>query len=491
MSTKINVRSPFYLNLSAPTVPTPEFTCSTAFPRGLDDTGFSVDNQGIITVPSPTYGQFESLSSSDSGFSNNKYATVSTDTTRTITARTRIPVGFSNTSSIHKDCILTTIQPGTSSSVVEPTVCAGGPTTSGSISAVALDTGGNSTTIDLSSKFSGETTYAVNNPNPSLISTSISGSNLIISSNTIGGTATIYAIGRDGSYPTTCEAVQSISVTISLPAGSPAFDCNTSPLTGGGIAADGTLTNPSTIADITASTPSTSANTTGSARDVTITFTLTVPAGYSNAGASITCPKTFSQQAQSVTPTFTCDLAELTGQSISTNGAVYVGSALRGTITDFTPVSFPTVTSNTSRSVDFTVQIPSEYTNAGGTITCTKPTIVQPATVDPCGLNEFYITSVGRSSVGGFCDAAYGTPRLIKSTASTLAGQLGAQICEGGTPYDGRDLFWGILTGFVVSAVGLGADKYYAVRINSSGIVTKLRLHTCDTGGSGSGSVLL
>ena len=490
MSTKINVRSPFYLNLSAPTVPTPEFTCSTAFPRGLDDTGFSVDDQGIITVPSPTYGVFESLSSSDSGFSNNKYATVSTDTTRTITARTRIPVGFSNTADIFKDCVLTTIQPGTSSSVVQPTVCAGGPTNSGSISAVALNTGGASTTIDLSSKFSGETTYAINNPNPVLVSTALSGSTLTISSNTTAGSVTLYAIGRDNSYPTTCEAVQSIAVTISLlnPA---AFDCNTSPLTGGGIAADGTLTNPSTTATITSTTPATSANTTGSARNVTITFALTVPAGYSNAGASINCPKTFSQQAQSVTPTFTCDLAELTGQSISTNGAVYVGSALRGTITDFTPVSFPTVTSNTSRSVDFTIQIPSGYTNAGGTITCTKGTIIQPATVNPCGTNEFYITSVGRSSVGGFCDAAYGTPRLIKSTASTLAGQLGAQICDGGTPYNGRVLFWGILSGFVVSAVGLGADKYYAVRINSSGIVTDLRLHTCDTGGSGTGSVLL
>ena len=55
MSTKINVRSPFYLNLTAPTVPVPEFTCSTAFPNGLDNSGFAVDNQGIITSPNPTF----------------------------------------------------------------------------------------------------------------------------------------------------------------------------------------------------------------------------------------------------------------------------------------------------------------------------------------------------------------------------------------------------------------------------------------------------
>ena len=30
MSTKINVRSPFYLNLTEPTAPTPLFTCDVA-----------------------------------------------------------------------------------------------------------------------------------------------------------------------------------------------------------------------------------------------------------------------------------------------------------------------------------------------------------------------------------------------------------------------------------------------------------------------------
>jgi hypothetical protein len=106
-------------------------------------------------------------------------------------------------------------------------------------------------------------------------------------------------------------------------------------------------------------------------------------------------------------------------------------------------------------------------------------------------LHEFYITSVGKNAIGDFCDASYGSPRLITSTASTIAGQLGAQICDGGTPFDGRGQFWGIFSAYVVSAIGLGADKFYAVQISSSGIVQKVRLHTCDTGGSGSGSVVL
>ena len=46
MSTKINVRSPFYLHLDEPTVPLPEYNCSVA-----NLTGFSIDNQGVITLP--------------------------------------------------------------------------------------------------------------------------------------------------------------------------------------------------------------------------------------------------------------------------------------------------------------------------------------------------------------------------------------------------------------------------------------------------------
>jgi hypothetical protein len=489
MSTKINVRSPFYLNLSAPTVPTPEFTCSTAFPRGLDDTGFAVDNQGIITDPNPDFGVFVSLTSTDSGFSNNKYATVSTDTTRTITARTRIPSGFSNTSDVFKDCVLTAIQPGVTSSVVQPTVCSGGPATSGSISAVALDTGGNSTSIDLSSYFTGETTYAISNPNSTLVSTALSGSTLTISSNTLGGSVTLYAIGRDGSYPTTCEAVQSISVTISLPAGSPAYDCDTSPLTGGGIAADGTLTNPTTTGTITGTSPSTSANSTGSPRDVTITFTITVPVGYSNAGASITCPKTFSQPAQNVDPTLDCTIANLTGQSISKNGSINKGNISVGTIASFSPIGFDPVTSDTSRTITFTITIPSGYASAGSTITCQK-TLVQPASVGDCGLNEFYLSSA-RQQTTDFCDATYSTSFLITSNASSIPDLMGDKICRNGVPFDGRGLYYGVLPGYITSGVGVGVGNFYVIQIDTTGIVLSVEIHSCKSGGGGTGSIIL
>ena len=491
MSTKINVRSPFYLNLTQPTVPVPEFTCSTAFPNGLDNSGFAVDNQGIITSPNPAFGNFESLTSTDSGFANNKYATVTTDTTRTVTARTRIPAGFTNTSDVYKDCVLTTIQPGTSSSVVEPVVCTGGPTTSGSISLVALDSGGGSTTIDLSSYFNNETTYGVNNPNPVLVSTSISGSNLIISSNNIGGSVTIYAIAKDASYPTTCEAVQSISITISLPAGAPNYDCNTSPLSGGGIAADGTLTLPTTTGTIQTPYPSTSANNTGSDRTITLSFDITVPDGYPNAAATIVCDKDFVQPSVGVDPDFSCSIAALTGQSISKNGSIFIGSATVGTVKSFTTPSWlgTTVQTDTSRVVEFQVEIPSGYANAGTLINCSK-TLTQPATVGDCGLNGFFISG-GKELIGDFCDRTFATTMAITSTASSISGLMGTKICRSGNPFDGRSLRYAVSLFSTSSGAGVGVGDFYIIQIDGNGTVLSVEIHNCKSGGDGQGSQIL
>jgi hypothetical protein len=502
MSTKINVRSPFYLNLSAPTVPTPEFLCSTAFPRGLDDTGFAVDNQGIITNPNPDFGVFVSLTSTDSGFSNNKYATVSTDTTRTITARTRIPAGFSNATDVHKDCELTAIQPGVTSSVVQPTVCSGGPATSGSISAVALDTGGNSTSIDLSTKFTGETTYAISNPNPTLVSTALSGSTLTISSNTLGGSVTLYAIGRDGSYPTTCEAVQSISVTISLPAGSPAYDCNTSPLTGGGIAQNGTITRPSTTGVILGvatsnggsllSPETVSANTGSTSQNVTLYFRIQVPPGYSNAGATLSpdCSVTFSQ-AGTALEDFSCTRAGLTKQSISKNGSINKGLTAEGTIVSFDPIGFDPVTTDTTRTVNFTIQIPSGYNNAGSNLPSPCPrTIVQPATAGQCGSNGYFISG-GKQLPGDFCDGTFATTMAITSTGSSISGLMGTKICRNGTPFDGQSLRYAVNLFSTSSGAGVGVGDFYIIQIDGNGTVLSVEIHSCKSGGAGQGSQIL
>ena len=495
MSTKINVRSPFYLHLTEPQVPLPLYDCNIAFPTP-SSSGFAVDNQGVVTLPTPDYGTVYSYTSTAGDFTNGKFATVTSDTVRIVTFTLTIPIGFSNTSDLYYTCSLTTTQAGTTTSTVQ-TPCTPSVTTSGSISSQTLDSGGSSVDIDLSGYFTGETTYAVSNNDPLLVTTALSGSTLTISSNAIAGSTTIYALGRDASYPTTCEAVQPISVTVS--AVGVDFDCSPSPLSGGSIAADGTITRPQSTATIQGvsltnggallSPEQVSANTGSSSQDVTLWFKLTAPLGYDNAGATVWCSSTLTQ-AGTAALTFTCSLAALTGQKVARDGSISLGSAALGTVKSFTPPNppFGEVTTDTSRVVEFQVEIPSGYANAGSTIDCSK-TLTQPATVSICGSNQFYL-STGKNRVTDFCDATYATSKLITSTASTITGLMGSQICSNGSAFNGKGLYYAVRTGYIQSAAGIGVGDYYVVQIDSAGIVLSVEIGNCQ-GGGGSGATIV
>ena len=143
MSTKINVRSPFYLNLTEPVAPTPLFQCGTA-----DIQNLTIDQQGQINQPTTALGTVLSITSSDSDFSNDKFATVTTATDRDLTVRVSIPALYSNSADGYIDCDKTVEQPAlivTQPTPSDPPVtCSGGPTTNGSIPAVSIDSGGDS-----------------------------------------------------------------------------------------------------------------------------------------------------------------------------------------------------------------------------------------------------------------------------------------------------------------------------------------------------------
>tara|TARA_B110000285_G_scaffold203670_1_gene240004 strand:+ start:26235 stop:27746 length:1512 start_codon:yes stop_codon:yes gene_type:complete len=497
MSTKINVRSPFYLNVTKPVLPLPEYTCGKAFPRGLNDTGFAVDNAGIVTEPTPQYGLYISFTCTASDFSNGKFATVTSDTVRTITAKMRIPINFSNTDDVFKECDITAIQPGVTASVVQPAVCSGGPTNNGSISAVSLNSGGTSTTINLSTKFNNATTYAISNSNPTLVSTSISGSNLIISSNAIGGSVTLYAIGRDASYPATCEAVQAISTTISLPAGSPDYTCNTAPLTGGGIAANGVITRPTTTGTILGvstsqggallSPETTTPNGGASAQSITLYFKISAPPGYPNGGQVLPafCPATFSQPGTALQD-FSCSKAGLTGQSINDNGSINAGSAGEGTIVDWSPKKFAPVTSDTSRTVSFTVEIPNGYNNAGSNLSPACPlSLLQPASVPTCPGTNTYFLSAGKQLGGDFCDNTYSTATPVDSTGVSINELMGTKLCKGGNPFNGKGLRYGVTTFATDAGAGVGVGDFKIVQVDSNGTVLSVEIGNCRSGGNG------
>lgn len=484
MSTKINVRSPFYLNISEPTAPAPSFDCTVANLQG-----FSIDNQGIITNPTAAVGSVFSATSTDGDFANNKFAVETSDTSRTVLYTITIPAGFSNSADLYFVCSQTFLQPGTSGTGG----CSGGPALSGTIPAQTLNIGGASVDVDLSGFFTGETSYRINKLDPFLINTTLIGSVVTLSANQIAGTHILHAEAFDNSYPTTCAAVQPISVTVN--ASGQTWSC-TSPidpaLQGGSIAQDGTITNPQSnaiiagisLSDGGALITSVSANTNAAAQDVTLFFKMTVPAGYDNAGATIFCQKVLSQ-AGTTLPTFTCAIASITGQQISINGAVNLGTAKEGTVMSYTQPSTPfgTVSVITSRTIVFQVLIPSGYNGANGTATidCSR-TIFQPPTTSICGSLQL-LRSVGRDDPDDFCIGSYITGTIIKSTASSLSGTgvVGAQICENDNAFAGGNKFYAVFTTSV--SVGTNQGDFIIYQIDNQGIVLQVVSKNCDTTG--------
>ena len=472
MATKINVRSPFYINITEPSVPTPTFTCGIA-----DIQNLTIDQQGQISTPSLAYGIIDSITSTDSDFSNGKFATVSTDTDRTITIRILIPDGFSNVNVGHIDCDNVVTQPA----YVLNTTCSGGPTTNGSIPSQTLDVDGDSDTIDLTSYFTQGSEaiagYTIYNPS-TVVNASVSGDTLTLSSNAIGGSTTVHVSAFDNAS-NSCTATQSISVTVNAP--SQTYACTNNginALAGGSIAQDGTITNPNSTGTITAiketsggsTITSYSANNTGSDRSVTLFFDITAPAGYSNAGATIECSATFTQPAGD--PEFTCDVANLSGQQISTKGIINPGSAQIGTISDWTPKTFAEVSTDTSRTITFTVDVPSGYSNSG-TISCPK-TIIQPASIQTCGTNNFFISG-GSLVPGTFCTAVYQVSSAVSSTGNLYG--LGGVVCKNGTPFNGQDFYYAV----AVSTVNVGPNygNFVIWQIDSNGVILDVRESNC------------
>tara|TARA_R100000231_G_scaffold64069_1_gene51845 strand:+ start:1781 stop:3238 length:1458 start_codon:yes stop_codon:yes gene_type:complete len=481
MSTKINVRSPYFLAYSEPTVPTPVFDCFIANPRN-----FSINQQGILTLPTLDYGTITAVSTE-------KYATVTSPTSRTVTLTIQIPTGFSNTDT---DGFITCDVSATQPAFVAGTTCTQNVTTSGSIPAQTITVGGNSKTVDLSSYFSGGSIagYNIINFHTNLVTAGVNSNTLTLTSNQIGGTKTIYVEAFE-SASGTCTAVQSIAVTVN--GLSSAFDCTAANLANGGgsIAQNGTITDPTSIAEITAKSltsggghiTSVAANSGSSAIDVTLFFDLTAPAGYTNAGATVICSKTFKQQATSTLPTFDCDTANLTEQGISTRGDIHIGKTQLGTIQGFSPINFAEVTTETNRSIDFTVLIPSGYSNTGDgsqTLTCTK-TITQPASLGVCGSNDYFISS-GKASPTDFCDGTFPTTTAIVSTASNKETGKGKTVCKQGTAFAGQNLYYAVSTVSINAGAGIGVGSYILWLIDNNGIVTNVAIANCDIGGSGS-----
>ncbi len=415
MSTKINVRSPFYLSYAEPVKPLPLFSCTYANPQNT-----TIDESGAISLPTLDFGEIQGFTSTAADFSNNSFAEVSSDTVRTITLTILVPEGFSNTGDAIQ-CDVTATQP------LKPASC---PTV---VSATDLPnqtiaSGGASITLDYSSYFSGTTTSftdVTNNPFELDRSLNTSSTEITITSKNLPGVYYMFVNRIDN--VTGCNARANIQVTVS--ASTVTFDCTTANLLGGAIAADGTLTTPLAVGEITAtketsggaSVTSVAANSSGAAITKTLFYDITVPAGFNNTGSTVECSKEYTQNSTAVTPTFSCNDVDFDDQAILVDGNVTAGvakwhQAPQGksdpdyylTITDFTPTTFPVVQSLTRRDVDYTITVPSGFTNSGSSLTCSER-VKQPASdipINPCSLktNTFY---VGINTVNGFAKYNY------------------------------------------------------------------------------------
>ena len=80
---------------------------------------------------------------------------------------------------------------------------------------------------------------------------------------------------------------------------------------------------------------------------------------------------------------------------MSAGGAIELGNAEEGGIVkSFTPPNPPidVVSTNTARNIEFQVEIPTGFNNAGNTINCSKE-VIQPANITVCSsaTNSFFI----------------------------------------------------------------------------------------------------
>ena len=161
-----------------------------------------------------------------------------------------------------------------------------------------------------------------------------------------------------------------------------------------------------------------------------------------------------------------------------------------------TPASgtaFPAVDVDTTRTVNFPVVIPSGYQNAGSDFSggC-DVTFTQPATVPVCGNNTLTISTganelPGPTATQSHCNKSQvvGTYTQIQTTEASVTGVLDTVVCQNGTPFDGRNLYYVITTDTIDSAGGPGISPFNLVKINREGLVTEIAVGGCPTPSSG------
>ena len=499
MSTKINVRSPYFLQFTEPTQTLGIFTCTTA---GL--TNFSVDSSGVINNPNIRNGAI--LDQTAYSFSANTGTSV---ISKSVTYTIAIPLGYTNSNDSTIDCVQTFNQPFQTAQQ-NPNQNATCPTFTGTLNNLTNIAPSAPQVLDVDSLFTQGTeliaTYQVFRVSGSGSVTAVisgTGSSTICtiqsSTSCVSAVFQFKAINTSGS----CSAVSnSFSFTTS---GCVSFDCNDANITAGTgrIEQDGTV-HKSTwglgglglnkllygATDITTSL-NVGANNTGSARNIVLTYRFNIPLGYTNSG-TFDCNVTYSQPSSATLPEFTCGDAQITGVFVSDRGNIAAPTLTLGTLVSWTPQSFLEVSTDTPRTITLIITPPpANFSNSGGAnITCPVD-ITQPAKQADCGTITVFL-SQGYLSVQDICyeqqaGRYWQTSNQVSTNASSAAAaryEYGSRMCYGTTPVFGGNRWYVITT---TQTTGDALYNFYAIQIDNYGIVQDSVIWNCGsvTGGSG------
>ena len=495
MSTKINARSPFFIESVEPTVSLGIFDCTTANPLN-----YAVSSAGVITEPTLLEGTI--IDRTATSFVAN---TSGSPISRSVTYTIKIPDGYSNTSDGSIDCVQTVDQP-TQTSSEDPAQNSNCPTFAGTISDITglTSTG---TSIDLSTYFtagSGATIsgyQVLSYPALTAISSSIVGNTLTFTTGSSCATARIKIMAFNSADACT---VVSNPFTVSSTC-TDALDCSVNGvnLIGGSISATGVISNPSysiahllRIEDSGGSTiTSVPANNGSTAIDVTLTFVFEVPDGYTNAGAELECtPPAFSQPT-TVAPkvNLECSDATFSGFTITPQGNIIAGTVSYLGNTGVTPTNITTesgdykydpVASSTSRTISVTFRVlNTAWLNYSESVTCPVD-LTQPPSDNACDFatGDFAISEQGFSAVNSFCDnnARWSILKEVNGTAA-----VGNTVCYLGSPFNGNNLYYAFSSVTSQNGAGNIGTSFSVMQIDSSGTILRITTTNCqgDDGG--------
>lgn len=508
MSTKINARSPFFIEAVEPTVSLGTFTCTTA-----NLLGFAVSSDGTITDPSILKGTI--LSRDVDSFAAN---TTGSSISRTVNYTILIPVDYPNADDATIICAQTIDQP-TQSAQEDPTQNDNCPTFSGTISNITnLDETGSS--ISLGTYFSPGSTagierYEVIQSGGLGITYELTGT-VPNQTLTFATDLTCVSTSITVKAKSSADACRATSNTFTVSAECPTvtLTCTTDDatndaiaLTGGSLAGDGTINRPSfsnalrikriedeNDVDVT---DGYSANDTVSDRDVTLTFIFDVPDHYTNGGTEIECDKTFTQRPETLPlNNLGCDDDRLIFQGfrIATTGDIVVGESkvlYDGIEADFTVntlgvgsgSTFPVVYSPTSRNIGVDITIPTGYLGTGDTLSCTIQR-QQPPIESDCvtliqggvALREYYISTIGVIDKCGHCGRVEQATKVVFTNLT-----VGGIVCDQGNPFNGGG-FWYIGSRRLGGTGGDVGTSYTVIQIDRFGYIEAVEEVNCTQG---------